>query len=66
MITAECVVRVFLCAIVYSYKAWILTFSPMLGLSMLPDPVHCYIGGLLFYLVGIAASIFNMLTNFLR
>ena len=66
MITAECMVRIFQCFVIWVYKCWILTLSPLLGLSLLPDKVHCYIGGLMTYLVGIAASMFNLLTNILR
>ena len=66
MISAECVVRIIQCSVVYVYKAWILTLSPIMGYSMLPHTFHCYIGGLANYLVGISASVFNLLTNFLR
>ena len=66
MISAECVVRIIQCSVVYVYKAWILTLSPIMGYSMLPHPFHCYVGGLANYLVGISASVFNLLTNFLR
>ena len=66
MISMECLVRVFECSFLYCFKAWILTISPILGYSVLPSPFQCYIGSLLTYLGAVAASIFSLLTNFLR
>ena len=66
MISMECLVRVFECSFLYCFKAWILTISPILGYSVLPSPLQCYIGSLLTYLGAVAASTFSLLTNFLR
>ena len=65
MISMDCVGRVLFC-LSYFYKAWILTLSPLLGLSNLPHPIHCFLGGVVNYVIGIGIIIFNLLTNVLR
>ena len=65
MISMDCVGRVVFC-LSYFYKAWILTLSPLLGLSNLPHPIHCFLAGILNYVLGIGIIIFNLLTNVLR
>ena len=65
MISMECVGRVLFC-LSYFYKAWILTLSPILGLSNLPHPFHCSSAGILTYVLGVGIVIFNLLTNVLR
>ena len=44
MIKMETLFRIFLCAWNFGYKAWILTISPLLGISNLPTPFQCYLG----------------------
>ena len=66
MISMDCFFRVIYCSFNYVYKIWIFTLSPILGYSILPTPLQCYMAGLFNYTLGMGIVIFSLLTNVLR